>query len=91
MADPRIRHDEPPSVAEVPGADAAGSRSDDEETTDLDAEIDDDYGDEWACTWCDGEGFDEVDDPMLDDCDEFGWGKCSACNGTGLRKHQTIF
>jgi hypothetical protein len=54
----------------------------------------DDYedpDDEWACTFCGGEGDGEVDDPLWDECDEFGWGECSACGGTGLRKHQTVF
>lgn len=51
------------------------------------------FGDdeEWDCTFCGGEGYAEVDDPLWDDCDEFGWGECSACGGTGLRKHQTVF
>lgn len=52
---------------------------------------DEDCGDEWACTWCGGEGETEIDDPLVDDCDEWGTGPCSACGGTGLRKHQTIF
>jgi len=58
-------------------------------------EDDDDYWDgdqdEYACTRCGGEGWDQVDDPLWDDCDEFGYGECSACAGTGLRSHQTVF
>lgn len=50
-----------------------------------------DPDDEWACTFCGGDGYTEVDDPLWDDCDEFGIGECSACSGTGLRKHQTVF
>lgn len=46
---------------------------------------------EWECTFCGGDGYAEVDDPLWDDCDEYGWGDCSACGGTGLRKHQTVF
>ena len=50
------------------------------------------YGDdELDCTHCGGEGFKEVDDPLWDDCDEFGYGPCRSCNGTGLRKNQTVF
>ena len=53
----------------------------------------DDIGDpgDRTCTHCGGEGFAEVDDPLWDDCDEFGWGPCSACNGTGLRSRQWVF
>lgn len=51
----------------------------------------DDPDEEWACTFCGGDGVGEVDDPMWDDCDEYGFGDCSACGGTGLRKHQTVF
>ena len=50
----------------------------------------DDWGD-LACTHCGGEGFCEVDDPMWDECDEYGWGPCGACHGTGSRKHQWVF
>lgn len=56
-----------------------------------DSEDDGEWDDEWACTHCGGEGWDQVDDPMLDDCDEFGEGPCKACRGTGLRKHQWVF
>lgn len=49
------------------------------------------YETEWECTWCGGEGYAEVNDPINDDCDEFGYGPCGPCGGTGLRKHQTIF
>ena len=40
---------------------------------------DDEYDDELVCTRCGGEGFAEVDDPLWDECDEFGWGPCNAC------------
>lgn len=53
--------------------------------------IEDEQDEEWACTFCGGDGFSEVDDPLIDDCDEWGIGDCSACGGTGLRKHQTVF
>lgn len=51
----------------------------------------DDDDDGWACTHCGGDGYCEVDDPLWDDCDEYGIGDCSACGGTGERKHQTVF
>lgn len=51
----------------------------------------DEFGDERGCTHCGGDGYCEVDDPLWDDCDEYGWGDCPACSGTGKRKHQTIF
>jgi hypothetical protein len=52
---------------------------------------DDEYDDELACKRCGGEGFAEVDDPLWDECDEFGWGPCNACHGTGERRHQWVF
>lgn len=52
---------------------------------------DDEFDDQWCCTHCGGEGWCEVDDPLWDECDEFGYGECSACSGTGERKHQTVF
>ena len=52
----------------------------------------DDYDpDGLACTRCGGEGFREVEDPLWDDCDEFGYGPCTSCRGTGQRKHQWVF
>lgn len=50
-----------------------------------------DFDDEWACTRCGGEGWCEVDDPLWDDCDEFGNGTCNACGGSGERRHQRVF
>ena len=47
--------------------------------------------DEWSCTHCGGSGYAEVDDTLLDDCDEFGEAPCASCGGTGLRKHQIAF
>lgn len=47
--------------------------------------------DDYACTRCGGEGYAQVDDPLWDDCDEFGYGECPACDGTGLRSQQTVF
>ena len=47
--------------------------------------------DDYGCTHCGGEGFKQVDDPLWDDCDEFGWGPCDSCAGTGLRSRQTVF
>lgn len=58
------------------------------------AEQDDDWyddGEDLGCTHCGGEGFAEVDDPLWDDCDEFGYGPCKSCNGTGLRSRQWVF
>ena len=54
-------------------------------------DFDDEYEEEWECSWCGGEGYAEVDDPLWDDCDEFGYGPCGSCGGSGLRKHQTVF
>ena len=51
----------------------------------------DDYDDDLGCTHCVGEGFAEDNDPFWDDCDEFGWGPCKACRGTGERRHQWVF
>jgi DnaJ-class molecular chaperone len=48
-----------------------------------------DFDDEWACTWCGGDGTMENDDPVF-----YGHNRdvpCSACGGTGERKNQTIF
>lgn len=56
-----------------------------------DDETDEGWDDEDACTRCGGEGFAEVDDPLWDECDEFGWGPCNACHGTGERRHQWVF
>lgn len=50
-----------------------------------------DEDDDFACTRCGGEGWGDVDDPMWDDCDEFGYGPCCACHGTGERRHQWVF
>ena len=52
---------------------------------------DDEYDDDLVCTRCGGDGFTEVDDPLWDECDEFGWGPCNACHGTGERRHQWVF
>lgn len=53
---------------------------------------DDDWDDDdLACTRCGGEGFSRVDYPLWDECDEFGWGPCNACRGTGERRHQWVF
>lgn len=49
-------------------------------------ELDDEH---LPCTWCAGDGTMENDDPLW-----YGHDRdvsCSACGGTGLRKHQTIF
>jgi DnaJ-class molecular chaperone len=51
---------------------------------------DDYYDDELDCTWCCGEGFMENDDPLWYGFD-VDYVPCTACNGTGLRKHQTVF
>lgn len=50
-----------------------------------------DYDDGLACTHCGGEGYCQVDDPFWDDCDEYGYGPCTYCNGTGDRDQQTVF
>lgn len=51
----------------------------------------DDWDDDEGCTHCGGEGFRQVDDIFWDDCDEFGWGPCTSCNGTGRRQDQRVF
>jgi hypothetical protein len=57
-----------------------------------------DYPDEWdededefACTHCGGEGYVDGCDIFWDDCDEFGYGPCKSCRGTGERRHQWVF
>lgn len=50
-----------------------------------------DDDDRLACTHCGGEGFCQVDDPLWDDCDEFGDGPCPAYGGTGDRDKQWVF
>jgi hypothetical protein len=52
---------------------------------------DDDDDDGFDCSRCGGEGYTEVDDPLWDECDEFGYGPCNACRGTGERRHQWVF
>jgi hypothetical protein len=52
---------------------------------------DDEFDDGWLCTHCGGEGWAQVDDPFWDECDEYGYGDCPACSGTGERRHQTVF
>ena len=54
---------------------------------------DDDYEDPdgLSCTHCGGEAYREVDDIFWDDCDEYGWGPCTSCRGTGLRRYQWVF
>lgn len=51
----------------------------------------DDWDDGYACTHCGGEAFCQVDDPFWDECDEYGWGPCTSCRGTGQRAHQWVF
>lgn len=55
-----------------------------------DDDYDDEYGMEWACTRCGGEGIQENDDPLWHGFDT-PFIDCEACNGTGERKHQTVF
>lgn len=57
----------------------------------IEDEGDDDEYSRLACTRWGGEGFCQVDDPLWDDCDEFGEGECPACAGTGDRDKQTVF
>lgn len=52
---------------------------------------DEDYDERLSCTHCGGDGFTEVDDIFWDECDEFGWGPCTSCRGTGRRTHQWVF
>jgi DnaJ-class molecular chaperone len=53
---------------------------------------DEDGNDMLDCTHCNGDGMvfgDELNDPMWYLPDEMY--SCKACNGTGERRHQTIF
>ncbi|MCG8609199.1 MAG: hypothetical protein MI864_01565 [Pseudomonadales bacterium] len=57
--------------------------------------LDDDYEehdeshDESECTKCNGDGYQENDDPMWHgNASQI---PCQCCGGTGLRVHQTIF
>lgn len=56
-----------------------------------DAYFDYDEDDCGTCTHCGGEGWGEVDDPLWDECDEYGYGPCASCHGTGERRHQWVF
>lgn len=58
-----------------------------EDCGDIDGEPDD----EWYCTWCMGDCRTEPDYPIGDLVGGDGLTWCSACGGTGLRKHQTVF
>lgn len=49
-----------------------------------------DDDDELECTWCGGEGIQDNDDPLWHGFDR-DWIPCECCNGTGLRKYQTVF
>lgn len=40
------------------------------------------------CSWCGGEGWQDSNDQLWDDDDTV---PCSACAGTGMRRHQSIF
>ena len=51
----------------------------------------DDGDDDYGCTHCGGEGYREVEDPMWDECDAFGFGPCTSCRGTGKRGQQWVF
>lgn len=55
------------------------------------AEPDDYWDDDPACTHCGGEGYREVDDIWWDECDQWGYGPCTSCHGTGERRHQRVF
>lgn len=52
---------------------------------------DDEEDDGWDCTHCGGEGYREVDDIWWDPCDQFGFGPCTSCHGTGERRQQWVF
>jgi hypothetical protein len=60
-------------------------------SADDDEGYDDDDDDGFDCTRCGGEGYSQADDPLWDLCDEFGYGPCNACHGTGERRHQWVF
>jgi hypothetical protein len=50
----------------------------------------DDFGNELDCTHCGGEGTCDDNADPLGDCDDNPH-PCHACNGSGLRRDQTIF
>lgn len=50
-----------------------------------------DDDDDLGCTRCGGEGWGEVEDPLWDECDQYGYGPCCACRGTGERRRQWVF
>lgn len=53
----------------------------------------DDFYDDASYTWCGGEAWTECDDP-IQCCSTHtpgGLCPCSACNGTGLAKHQWVW
>lgn len=53
-------------------------------------ELIDQYEDDLACTWCNGEGDCYDGSDPLGDCPD--WiHPCHACRGTGRRKDQTVF
>jgi hypothetical protein len=51
---------------------------------------DDDWGEEWACTHCGGEGVCTDGSDPLGNCPDVPH-RCHACGGSGARKDQTIF
>lgn len=50
----------------------------------------DDFGNELECTHCGGEGSCDANADPLWNCDD-NFHPCHACNGSGLRRDQTIF
>jgi hypothetical protein len=56
--------------------------------------VDDDEYDSKPCSWCGGEWYlQECDDP-IQCCDprcDGTWHPCTACQGTGLAKHQVLW
>lgn len=51
---------------------------------------DDDWGEEWACTHCGGDGLCcDGADPLGNCPDDYH--RCHACHGSGRRKDQTLF
>lgn len=81
-AQARPSADEPLSGESAPRLEANADEDDDDF---------DHYDEDYACTHCGGEGFREVNDPLWDYCDEFGYGPCGSCDGTGLRSRQWVF
>lgn len=78
-------------AASMPGGGATG-RPDPQSSREEGGTLND-YDEDGSCTWCDGGGWDECDDPIqcLDPKCDGEIHPCTACAGTGLLEHQVIW